>query len=270
MFRMGTITRLRVERFWRDVRGLLLSILFVGIAVLFVFIVYPKITMEGSGSGRFSSPSALDSATYQEIVQSISKGQYGDAVERLSQVLKTNPGLKGLKDLNSQLMDELNVDFKFNYLPGRRRQIMTRQTSPGVVLTQKDPYYLIVNSSEPCYLYLFQLQSSGELAQLFPNKKYAPTVNPVPGGPIRVPDGYDWFYLDDVPGTETIYLLASRWQQSEIETLSARFELEKDSEQKAVTTKDILSRLQREEGAADKLPGLAFAKHQFRHEVSSK
>jgi hypothetical protein len=267
---IASSTRLKLTLFWDRVRWPFVFFFAVGILAAALFAVYPIARVELPSLGKPLVGSQRGSGAPNEISQAMREGKYDIALEKLQAELAVNPSDADLRLLHSQLMDELRIDFKFNYLPGRRGQVMTQQTSPGVFLTEKDPYYLIVQSAEPCYLYLFQLQSSGELTELFPNKKYVPTVNPVPGGPIRIPDGYGWFYLDDVPGTETIYLLASRWQQSEIESLSARLEVGKDSEEKAMTTRDILSRLQREEGAADKLPGLAFAKHQFRHELSLK
>jgi hypothetical protein len=51
--------------------------------------------------------------------------------------------------------------------------------------------------------------SHGQASQLFPDPKIVTPGFIERGGRIAVPDKNSWFWLDDHPGTETIYTLAS-------------------------------------------------------------
>ncbi|MCJ7634816.1 DUF4384 domain-containing protein [Candidatus Bathyarchaeota archaeon] len=268
--RTNSIIQRRIFR--RKILRLLKAVLMYALIIMFIGGVYyvlhkrqtfakHDVGIEGAPSGR-----APVSSQVTEVVAAINEGNYDLAKAKIEEELKRDPGNSEMKRWQSLLMRNLEIDFKFNYLPGRKQQITTRGTSPGAALTQKDPYYLNVHSFDQCFLYLFQLQSSGELAKLFPNSKYVPTSNPVPGGPIRIPDGYDWFYLDDTPGTETIYLVASRWRQKTLEMLCAKLESEDKVEEKRKIIKEILFRLEREERSTESIPGLTFGKYQFKHD----
>ncbi len=267
MLGLNTRAKLVLTLWWRRNRKLVLSITTLGVLILVGIVAYGQYGKRAFNVSKAKHASNVGTmTTIDEVSQAMVDAEYDVAMEKLQKKLKEYPDDRALQNLYSQLTDSLKIDFKFNYLPGRRREIATRGPLDEIVLTQKDPYYLIVHSSEKCFLYLFQLQSSGELAKLFPNSRYVPTSNPVPGGPIRIPDGSDWFYLDDVPGTETLYLLASRWRQEGLETLVGRLESEENAKKKKEIIETILSRMEREEQATDRVPGLVFAKQQFKHE----
>jgi len=213
--------------------------------------------------GGDTTPVTTPPPTIERIQETIINAEYDTAKELIARGLKANPSDNSLKDWQSKLMDELKINFKFRYLPGRRRDIAPSSSS-DLVLTSEDPYYLKVHLSDKCYLYVFQLDSSGNLDQLFPSK-YVPTSNPVPPGPLRIPDGADWFYLDDVSGEETIYLVASRWENKKLEELIARLAAERELTLKRELIEQILSRLRLEKGSAKELPGLAFGEYRFLH-----
>ena len=250
--------RKKVQRLVRVALTLAFIIGFTGV----LYYVFHQSVVSRKPDETISQPSGL----VPEVRAAIDEGNYEFAMERIGERLEMNPDDNVFQKLQALLMERLEIDLRFNYLPGRRSQITTRSTSAELVLTKNDPYYLVIHSSEKCYLYLCQLQSSGKLVKLFPNSKHVPTSNPVPGGPIRIPDGYDWFYLDDIPGNETIYLVASRWRQNFLEKLFAQLESERDAEKERQIIQKIVSRLEREEQATDNIPGLVSAKYQFRHE----
>ena len=276
MFRSKTSDIIKKRRLRERINRVLKLVITLVLLVGFTGILYRVIRKSehsvkpGSDIENLSGEDSLVSESVAEVARAVEDGNYALARKRIEDRLRKSPDDREIKKLKSLLMGSLEVNFKFNYLPGRRRQISTRGPSADLVLTRKDPYYLIVHPSDKCFLYLFQLESSGELAKLFPNSKYVPTPNPVPGGPIRVPDGYEWFYLDDTPGTETIYLIASRWRQKALETLCAKLESEDDTYQKREIIREILFRLEREAQTTDDIPGLVFAKHQFRHEKAPR
>jgi hypothetical protein len=268
MFGVDTKTKLKLILWWRRNKKFILSFTTLVILILIGIVAYSRYGKRTIVISKTKNTDKASTAIVNELSKAIAGGEYDAAIELLLQKRNEYPDDMALKNLYSQLMDSLRIDFKFNYLPGRRQQIATRGPLDEIVLTRKDPYYLIVHSSERCYLYLFQLKSSGEWVKLFPNSKYVPTSNPVPGGPIRIPDGSDWFYLDDIPGTETLYLLASKWRQEGLENLFTQLESEENKKKKEEIMGKILSGLEREEQATGHIPGLVFAKHQFRHEKS--
>ena len=264
MFESRTSNIIKKRRLREKINRILKPVIILVLFVALIGVSYHLIRR--SGSGEYLPGSAL----VAEVAKAIDDGNYALAKTRIEEGLRKTPNDSEMNKMRLLLTEDLEIDFKFNYLPGRRRQITTREISDQVVLTREDPYYLIVHSSDKCFLYIFQLQSSGELARLFPNSRYVPTSNPVPGGPIRIPDGYEWFYLDDTPGTEMIYLVGSRWRQKILEELCAQLESEDRVNEKAEIIRKILSRLEREEQATESIPGLVFAKHQFRHEKASR
>jgi hypothetical protein len=84
---------------------------------------------------------------------------------------------------------------------------------------------------------------------------------------LRIPDGPDWFYLDNIPGTEYIYLVATRWRHEAIEELIAKTKAERDPELKRELIERILQRLDLENKATEGIPGLVFGMLQFKHEA---
>jgi hypothetical protein len=269
MYRLGAGIQLRLMLLWSNVRSLVVAIVVLMVCAVGILLVYPRLHRGNNGSNSAVQEVSTDSHFISEIESAINAGQYDSVRQHLDFAMKAQPDNKIIQEYYGELMHELKLDFKFTYLPGRRREVSTHQISGEMILTKNDPYYLVVHATEKCYLYLFQLQSSGELTLLFPNSKYAPDQNPIQGGSIRIPDGYEWFYLDETPGIETIYLLASRWPQRDIETLSSKFESLKNPIEKTSVVRDILLHLQHDEQVTHTIPGLVFAKHQFKHELSS-
>ncbi len=205
-----------------------------------------------------------------EIRNLINAGQYDTARQRLGLALGTAPDNTMLSDLLSQLMEELEVDFQFNYLPGPKRKEMTRKPSSEIGLTENDPYFFLVSSSGKCFLYMFQLQSSGNLTILFPNSGYVSERNPFPGGTLRMPKDYQWFYLEaSEGGTETIYVIASRWRNEALEDLIKRYQETTVLDENLQIKDQIIKRLELEEQETDALPGLVVGKHQFTHIASA-
>jgi hypothetical protein len=88
-------------------------------------------------------------------------------------------------------------------------------------LSARDDYRLIVETVQQCYLRLYQADSRGKVWQLFPNTGWTPHVgNPLQGGKsYTLPSDSTWYYLDDVVGEETIYVVASRGELADLDAL---------------------------------------------------
>ena len=257
---MKATTKYKYRRLWRKTKKFIISlpIIFILLYLGYNFIYIPMI-IESEDNQEINDNIA------EQIKDEIMSGEYDKAIEELNSKISEYPDDNSLKTLYSQVMDELNLDFKFNYLPGQRRGISMSNISTDLTLTKNDPYYLSFHPAEKCFVYIIQFTSSSDIIKLFPNPKYSYENNPVPSVLTRIPKDFGWFYLDNVPGLETIYLIASRWEQKELESLIANLENEKDVEKISKLKEEIRIRIQKEEQATDKIPGLVFGKYQFNH-----
>lgn len=93
----------------------------------------------------------------------------------------------------------------------------------GGVLTADDFYGLFFEPREDSWVYVLQQDSTGDIHVLFPNTDYSNETNPVPGGtPVWIPkDVNNWFFLDDKIGLESFYVVASKEQHVDLESLIA-------------------------------------------------
>jgi len=63
----------------------------------------------------------------------------------------------------------------------------------------------------PCYVYAVWVDATAWVSPVFPRSTAYEYQNPVsPGRGYDLPDGDNWFYLDDYRGVENLYFLASR------------------------------------------------------------
>lgn len=268
---MGAISRFRMRRTLRrvsrEVKQYLVPAIFA-LIVLAVVIIYfsrapsaRKATNNKQNSIVKENESSKD--LLREINQALENGEFGRAENALDEAIRANPDDELLRMLESQFVDELKVNFAFNYLPGRRKHVQASESSDEITLSSEDPYYLNVHASDRCYLYLYQIDSSGKFFQLFPNKRFVPTSNPIPAGPLRVPDAPEWFYLDDTPGLEQIFLIASRWPQTRLEKASAN--LSGGASPQSGALDDFFSVANNIKQEAENFPSLVFGAFKFGH-----
>ncbi len=79
------------------------------------------------------------------------------------------------------------------------------------------------SSKENCSIYIFWNDTSGNIGLLFPNPRLTDAIAQVEAGKtywLPHKDGQRWYVLDDNPGTETIYFVASRNRNPKLEELS--------------------------------------------------
>jgi hypothetical protein len=89
------------------------------------------------------------------------------------------------------------------------RKPSTREDS-SIALTKDDQYAVQIQPNSRMYLYVFQWDSSGNIAVLFPNSAFNDFLNPLDSGAIyRIPSKGKWCTLDETPGLETIAIGAS-------------------------------------------------------------
>jgi hypothetical protein len=93
-----------------------------------------------------------------------------------------------------------------------------------VAIAAGDLFKIHIQPVQNAYVYLFLQEANGELDLLFPdgfaafdNKAYAQTA-------FYIPEGEDWFTLDNAKGTERFTLLASTERLKQLETLVLAFQ----------------------------------------------
>jgi hypothetical protein len=156
---------------------------------------------------------------------------------------------------------DLRVDFRLEYLPQQRGRAVTGNA--GLKLSTEDPYYFVVTPSESCYLYLFQIHSTGEVLQVFPNRKYTKGESQVSPGKMRIPSGTEWFRVPPQPGEEQVVLVAAKWAIPELENLASSAAADKDPERRRQHVERLLSRAAIEDKYSPNLPGLVFGSDRF-------
>ena len=93
------------------------------------------------------------------------------------------------------------------------------QVLDGVTMYSGDQFRLVFSPSDDCFVYVVNIGPDGRVSQLFPN----PAINlhnPCRRGQkYEIPDGINWFTLDEKTGVETNFLVASLEPLPDLESL---------------------------------------------------
>lgn len=119
---------------------------------------------------------------------------------------------------------EDTLSFHVNYVYRTEGKGELKPINSREVLKSGDHFKIIFTPDKDCYVYIFQVDSSGQIFKLFPMKSFkgvqVNNFNPVKKGTTyTIPSSKKSFMLDDQVGTERIYLVASKEQNKEIERL---------------------------------------------------
>ena len=107
------------------------------------------------------------------------------------------------------------MELKFNVTAQRRSggDVEESVIRSGDAMRSGDQFQVRLEPASDCYVYLLLYGSDGQAARLFPNKspQFDIRMSNLCHGGISyvVPDGGRWFSLDDNPGTERLYVVAS-------------------------------------------------------------
>ena len=105
----------------------------------------------------------------------------------------------------------------------------------GRALNSGDCFKINFETNEDCFVYVFLYGSAGIAQCLFPHEKIA-LENHIKGGKLcSLPDGENWYYLDDVPGTEIIYIVACYEPMKDIASLLTQMEQTGSSKQRGLS-----------------------------------
>lgn len=108
--------------------------------------------------------------------------------------------------------EQLQIDVNYIYRARGDREF--RQLQDGGTLRSGDLFKIIFTPKQHCYIYIFQIDSAGQIFSLFPMEEFGGVrlhnVNPVQAGKTYyLPAENKSFQLDDVTGLEQVYFLAS-------------------------------------------------------------
>lgn len=123
------------------------------------------------------------------------------------------------KDSTSPL---LSFDINYVYRQGGTGGL--KSIKSGDVLHSGDHYKIVFTPHKDCYVYIFQVDSSGQIFQLFPMKSFrgvqVNNFNPAKQGKAYIlPSPDRAFVLDRVAGVERIYFIASDDRDEQLEDL---------------------------------------------------
>ncbi len=116
----------------------------------------------------------------------------------------------------------LNIKLQFQY---EAADGSVRALEEGTVLRSGQHFGVAFRADADCYLYIFWRDSNGQFGQLYPNPELTEGTAEVRAGTtywLPSMGGERWYVLDNIPGEETIYVVASRQKNNKIEELSAR------------------------------------------------
>jgi len=99
------------------------------------------------------------------------------------------------------------------------------------VLRTGDQIKFFVKLERPGFIYLIYHSSQGELSVLFP---YRFEQGALSGARYFIPQGAEWFQLDEHVGQETFYLLASSTRLRELEELINKYETADPAKKRAL------------------------------------
>lgn len=89
----------------------------------------------------------------------------------------------------------------------------------GAALRSGDNLQVHFNANADCNVYVLLFDSQKKASRLFPDLKIAMSNRVRANLDYSVPPGDQWFYLDEHPGTETIYVLVSYEPMSRLDAL---------------------------------------------------
>jgi hypothetical protein len=111
----------------------------------------------------------------------------------------------------------------------------------GGTLKTDDNLKIYIKPSRNCFIYVLVFDSEGTAGMLFPDPRIGMDNRVKGGATYQIPDGTQWFYLDERTGRETIYVLASLVPMSDIDRLLLSMETKKKHQQQEDTKKILAS-----------------------------
>ena len=118
-----------------------------------------------------------------------------------------------------------SLSFRVNYIYRSAGRGELKPISEGSILNSGDHYKIVFTPNQYCHVYIFQVDSSGQIFQLFPMDAFKDVqvynINPVMAGRKYIlPAADKAFVLDETTGTERIYFIGSTVESIELMKLT--------------------------------------------------
>jgi hypothetical protein len=133
----------------------------------------------------------------------------------------------------------MNIIGQRKELDGSYSEIIVRE---GSVLRSRDHFQVHLETNRPSHVYVLLFDSQGRASQLFPDPKIGQPGFIEGGRRIAIPEKDLWFWLDEHPGTETVYVLASEEPMPDIRGLLQQMATAYEAERKQLSG-DIKQRI---------------------------
>jgi hypothetical protein len=124
------------------------------------------------------------------------------------------------------------IHFEYSVAVRRRSSISDASTDgyqrvefrPGVTLLSGDQLKIRFAADRDGFLYIINFDSSGKTQIIFPHSEISLSNRIEAGKLYEIPDDSEqWYFLDNVPGKETMYLIAAPFQIQNLDQLVAHF-----------------------------------------------
>lgn len=154
-------------------------------------------------------------------------------------------------EIRAPLSVTMNVIGQRKEGDGSYTEVVVRE---GSVLRSGDNFQVHLESNRPSHIYVLLFDSQGQASQLFPDPKIEQPGFIEGGRKIAVPDKDLWFWLDENPGTETVYVLVAEKPMSDIRGLLVKMEKANEAERKRLSgeIKQRIGIVERGVGGVDK------------------
>lgn len=214
-------------------------------------------------------------ALLTQVTQDLKEGRYLDVQRQLDEFLKQSPAPDArVNELIHQLGDSLHLEINFHYLSGREKgtiSVTSSESRSDIVLTSEDRYRYSVTVSDSCFLYCFQVDSGGKLGLLHESTSSSnPSllkVGPVYYFPRETDKGYK---LDKNPGLETIYFVASRKRDEDLETAYQRLQQAPEEERERLHRALMKKFEDRYRARSAGVKGIYYTTFTFRHALATE
>ncbi len=157
------------------------------------------------------------------------------------QIISLAPCAEQIKSINPE-----NIKFHWAFVAAKQasQNVQIEPITRDTILRSGDQIKFFIKLQNSCYVYLIYHSSQGELSVLFPRHFKLKKGEKNLAVSHYIPNGDQWFELDEHAGEERFYLLASTERLLELESLVNNY-VTADAAKKPSLAKMILTEIRR-------------------------
>lgn len=187
--------------------------------------VSTTVNADGKKTAKTDQDSKTDTNVIFEELDSI--GNKIEAARNRGVGVKTQDTTVATKDVD-KVNQKVNIEYSLRARrekksgKGKQKAYESIKFAPGATLRSGDQFKISFMTDNDGYVYVISFDSSGKSQIIFPHPE-AGTDNKVKGGQTyNIPSASgSWYYLDNVKGKETLYVIASPFPISNLDNLVA-------------------------------------------------